>query len=74
MQAANQIAALQIQELQKMQAIMADSMRTQNLYYQKKIDAEMQAKKISEDFWEDAKKYKGMNLGGGNSKIANYPE
>lgn len=74
LQAANQIAALQIQELQKMQAIMADSMRTQNLYYQKKIDAEMQAKKISEDFMRGVEKSKESKFTEGNSKIANYPE
>lgn len=49
LQAANQISSLQILELQKMQAIMADSMRTQNMYFQKEIDAEKRAKKIKED-------------------------
>lgn len=73
LQAANQIAALQIQELQKMQAIMADSMRTTNLYYQKKIDAEMQARKISEEFAESTKTYKNMKIRNtGDSELGHY--
>ena len=49
-QAANQMSALQIKELIKMQTIMADSIKTQNLYIQKQIDAEKASKKIMEDF------------------------
>lgn len=57
-QAANQMSALQIKELIKMQTIMADSIKTQNLYIQKQIDAEKQAKKRYEDFTVDSDKYK----------------
>lgn len=52
LQAANQIAAITVAELQKMQAIMVDSQRTQNLYYQKQIDAEERARKLNEEFSE----------------------
>ena len=44
------MSALQIKELIKMQTIMADSIKTQNLYIQKQIDAEKASKKIMEDF------------------------
>ena len=72
LQAANQISALHILELQKMEAVMADSMRTQNLYYQKKIDAELQARKINEDFIKGSEKYKNSRFNGGNSELGHY--
>lgn len=73
LQAANQIAALQIQELQKMQAIMADSIRTTNLYYQRKIDMEEQNKKINEEFSESAKKYQNTKIRNtGDAELGHY--
>lgn len=50
-QAANQMSALQIKELIKMQTIMADSIKTQNLYIQKQIDAEKAFKKDNGRFY-----------------------
>ena len=49
LQAANQLTALMIAEQQKMQALMADSMRSQNMYYQAMIDAENRAKHQNEN-------------------------
>ena len=49
LQAANQLTALMIAEQQKMQALMADSMRSQNMYYQAMLDAENRAKHQNEN-------------------------
>lgn len=44
LQASNQLTAMMIAEQQKLQVLMADSMRSQNMYYQAMIDAENRAK------------------------------
>lgn len=49
-QAASQISALQIKELQRLEAIMTDSLKGQNLYLKKKMQAEEAAKQRSSDF------------------------
>jgi P-type conjugative transfer protein TrbJ len=50
-QAASQIAGLQVKEMQRMEAIMSDSMKGQNLYLQKKIQSEKASQKLAEDFY-----------------------
>lgn len=55
LQAANQLTALMITEQQKMQTIMADSMRSQNMYYQLMIDAQNRARQQNERFAGEAR-------------------
>lgn len=55
LQAANQLTALMITEQQKMQSIMADSMRSQNMYYQQMIDAQNRARQQNERFAGEAR-------------------
>ena len=55
LQAANQLAALMITEQQKMQTIMADSMRSQNMYYEQMIDAQNRARQQNERFAGEAR-------------------
>ena len=55
LQAANQLTALMITEQQKMQTIMADSMRSQSMYYQMIIDAQNRARQQNERFAGEAR-------------------
>lgn len=55
LQAANQMTALMITEQQKMQTIMADSMRSQSMYYQQMIDAQNRARQQNERFAGEAR-------------------
>ena len=54
LQAANQLTALMITEQQKMQTIMADSMRSQSMYYEQMIDAQNRARQQNERFAGEA--------------------
>ena len=67
LQAANQLTALMIAEQQKMQVIMADSMRSQNMYYQMMIDAQNRAREQNERFVGEAQNSKiqgnGQSMG-----------
>lgn len=57
-QAASQIAALQIKETQRLQAIISDSMKGQNLYLEKVMQSDDKAAKIAEEFYQtDWEKY-----------------
>lgn len=67
MQASNQIAALQIREIQRMQAIMSDSMRSQQLYMQKQIEAEKAAEKRDEEFMATKNDYNDVEFGTGST-------
>lgn len=49
LQASNQLTAMMIAEQQKLQVLMADSMRSQNMYYQAMLDAENRAKHQNEN-------------------------
>ncbi|MDY3297058.1 hypothetical protein, partial [Selenomonas sp.] len=51
-QAATQIAALQVRETQRMQAIIADSMKGQNLYLKKMTQTDEAAAKRAEEFFQ----------------------
>lgn len=51
-QAASQIAGLQVREMQRMQAIMADSMKGQNLYLQKLMQADEASAKRAQEFYQ----------------------
>lgn len=51
-QAMNQMLALQIGESQKMQAVMADSIRSQNIYQQRMLEGEKQAEQRNKEFME----------------------
>lgn len=55
LQAANQLTALMITEQQKMQTIMADSMRSQSMYYQQMLDAQNRARQQNERFAGEAR-------------------
>ena len=55
LQAANQLTALMITEQQKMQSIMADSMRSQSMYYEQMIDAQNRARQQNERFAGEAR-------------------
>lgn len=72
LQTLNQIAGVTVSELQKMQVVMTDSLRTQNLYYQRKLDAEKQAKKISADFIASSKELTDVRFTEGNKQLGNY--
>ena len=74
LQAANQLTGLMIAEQQKMQVIMADSMRSQNMYYQMIIDGEKQAKKINEEFVADSDKYEGAKITGSGGQVHQFKE
>lgn len=71
-QAANQMLALQIEQLVKMQAVMADSMRTQSLYYQKQIDAEKAANKRQKEFLRDQEIYEESAIHETGQKAGEY--
>lgn len=74
LQAANQMTALMITEQQKMQTIMADSMRSQNMYYQMIIDGEKQSKKINEEFNAASDKYDGSEITGSGGQLHQFRE
>lgn len=74
LQAANQLTALMIAEQQKMQVLMADSIRSQNMYYQSMIDAQNQAKKINAEFMRNSNKYDGSKIKGNGSKLHQFKE
>ena len=74
LQAANQMTALMITEQQKMQTIMADSMRSQNMYYQMIIDGEKQSKKINEEFNATSDKYDGSQITGSGGQLHQFRE
>lgn len=61
-QASNQLAALTVAQLKKMETMMADSMRTQNMYYEKQINAEKAAAKRKEEFFANQEKYKDVQI------------
>ena len=48
----SQMIALQIAESQKMQAVMADSIRSQNIYQQRMIEGEKQAVQRNKEFMD----------------------
>jgi len=52
-QAASQIAGLQVREMQRMEAIMADSMKGQNLYLKKLMQADEASAKLAEEFYQN---------------------
>lgn len=52
-QAASQIAGLQVQEMQRMEAIMADSMKGQNLYLKKLMQSDEASAKLAEEFYQN---------------------
>lgn len=54
-QAMSQMIALQIAESQKMQAVMADSIRSQNIYQQRMIEGEKQAVQRNKEFMDGEK-------------------
>lgn len=60
-QAMSQMIALQIAESQKMQAVMADSIRSQNIYQQRMIEGEKQAVQRNKEFM-DGEKYESSEL------------
>lgn len=74
LQAANQLTALMIAEQQKMQALMADSMRSQNMYYQAMLDAQNQAKQINAEFMKNSNKYDGSKIKGNGSRLHQFKE
>lgn len=52
-QAASQIAGLQVREMQRMEAIMADSMKGQNLYLKKLMQSDEASAKLAEEFYQN---------------------
>lgn len=72
LQASNQLTALTVAQLKKMETMMADSMRTQNMYYEKQIAAERAAKKRKEEFYKNNEKYKDIRIEAGNSKLGHF--
>lgn len=74
LQAANQLTALMIAEQQKLQVLMADSIRSQNMYYQSMIDAQNQAKMINAEFMKNSNKYDGAKIKGNGSKLHQFKE
>lgn len=74
LQAANQLTALMISEQQKMQALMADSMRSTTMYYQHVIDGERQSAKVNQDFLRDSGEYEGAKLQGTGNQLIQFRE
>lgn len=74
LQAGNQLAAITINELQKTQAIMSDSMKTQSMYYQKQIDAEKAGKKRTEEFYANQEKYKNIQIQDTGAEIGKFKD
>lgn len=73
-QAANQLTALMITEQQKLQVLMADSIRSQNMYQQAMIDAQKQAAMINSEFMKNSNKYDGSQIKGNGSKLHQFKE
>ena len=73
-QAANQLTALMIAEQQKLQVLMADSIRSQNMYQQAMIDAQKQAAMINSEFMKNSNKYDGSKIKGDGSKLHQFKE
>lgn len=74
LQAGNQLAAITINELQKTQAIMSDSMKTQSMYYQKQIDAEKAGRKRTEEFYANQEKYKNVQIQDTGAEIGKFKD
>ena len=51
-QAASQIAGLQVKEMQRLEAIVADSMKGQNLYLEKMIQSDKASAQVAEEFYQ----------------------
>ena len=51
-QAASQIAGLQVKEMQRLEAIVADSMKGQNLYLEKMIQSDEASARVAEEFYQ----------------------
>lgn len=51
-QAASQIAGLQVKEMQRLEAIVADSMKGQNLFLEKVVQSDAASKKVAEEFYQ----------------------
>lgn len=73
-QAANQLAAITVGELQKMGAIIADSAQTQTLYYQKQLDAEKAGRKRTEEFYANQEKYKNVQIQDTGAEIGKFKD
>lgn len=71
-QASNQLAALTVAQLKKMETMMADSMRTQNMYYEKQINAEKAAAKRKEEFFANQEKYKDVQIEEKGSSLGHF--
>ena len=74
LQAANQLTALMINEQQKLQALMADSMRSQNMYYQMMIDGEKQAAQTNKEFMKNREKYRNSTLVSTGERLHHFRE
>lgn len=74
LQAGNQLAAITINELQKTQAIMSDSMKTQSMYYQKQIDAEKAGRKRTEEFYANQEKYRNVQIQDTGAEIGQFKD
>lgn len=73
-QAANQLTALMVNEQQKMQALMADSMRSQSMYYQAIIDGERQAAQTNKEFLKNKEKYQNVKLKSSGEQLHQFKE
>jgi P-type conjugative transfer protein TrbJ len=51
-QAASQIAGLQVKEMQRLEAIVADSMKGQNLYLEKMIQSDEASARVADEFYQ----------------------
>lgn len=69
LQASNQLTAMMIAEQQKLQVLMADSMRSQNMYYQAMLDAENRAKHQNENLLGNGSSAKMQGNGSGMGKF-----
>lgn len=74
LQAANQLTSLMINEQQKLQVLMADSMRSQNMYYQAIIDGEKQATQTNSGFLKNKNKYQNIQLKGRGEQLPQFRE
>lgn len=72
LQANSQLTALSIMQLQKIGAMLADSMRTQNLYYEKQLDAERAAAKRKEEFFQNQSKYRNSKLENNGAQFGHF--
>lgn len=72
LQANSQLAALSVMQLQKIGAMLADSMRTQNLYYAKQLDGERAAAKRKEEFYQNQSKYQNSKLESSGAQFGHF--